>query len=129
MVAASAPVYGQSATFEVTAPKKSVLSFTSMLATTNDAFAGLSGVALPKSSDQYFAYAYDAGSEINNEACSFIPGPPCAADSGNARTETGEGFIAIHNGIHGGSDLNPKHLDWRGPVAVMTITRISGKDD
>lgn len=116
-------VYGQSATFQISARKKSLLSFSAMLATTNDGFAALNAVPLPKDSAQYFAFAYDAGSEMNNENCSYIPGPPCTPESGNARTETGEGFIAIHNGIYGGSDLNPKHLDWRGPVAVITITR------
>ena len=116
--------YGQSASFEISANKKSMLSMSSMLATTNDAFAGLHAVALPKKTAQYFAYAYDAGSEMNNESCTHIPGPPCLPDSGNARTEISEGFIAIHNGIHGGSDLNPKHLDWRGPVAIITVTRM-----
>ena len=120
--------YGQSASFDVTASKRSKFSITSMLATTNDAFAAINGASLPKRSATYYAYAFDAGSEMNNESCSHIPGPPCAADSGNARTETGEGFISIHNGIHGGSDLNPKHLDWRGPVAVITVTRVHGDD-
>lgn len=124
VVTGAAPIlYGQSATFQISANKKSRLSFSAMLATTNDGFAALNAVPLPKDSAQYFAFAYDAGSEMNNENCSYIPGPPCPADSGNARTETGEGFISIHNGIYGGSDLNPKHLDWRGPVAVITITR------
>ena len=116
--------YGQSMSFDIAASKKGELSMTTMLATTNDAFAAINGVSLPKRSATYFAYAYDAGSEMNNESCTHIPGPPCAGDSGNATTETGEGFISIHNGIHGGGDLNPKHLDWRGPVAVVTITRI-----
>lgn len=120
---ASAPIlYGQSASFDITASKKSKFSMTSMLATTNDAFAAINGASLPRRSATYFAYAYDAGSEMNNESCAYIPGPPCAG--GNATTETGEGFISIHNGVHGGSDLNPKHLDWRGPVAVVTVTRI-----
>jgi hypothetical protein len=116
--------YGQSASFEITAGKRSRISMTSMLATTNDSFAAINAQALPKRSASYFAYAYDAGSEMNNESCSHIPGPPCAANTGNARTETGEGFISVHNGIHGGSDLNAKHLDWRGPVAIVTVTRI-----
>lgn len=124
VVAASAPIiYGNSATFEISATKKARLSFSAMLATTNDAFAALNSVALPKKSARYFAFAYDAGSEMNNENCDFIPGPPCGGAS-NLRTETGEGFIAIHNGVHGGSDLNPEKLDWRGPVAIITIERI-----
>jgi len=117
-------LYGTSANYDIRAPKKGRISMTAMLATTNDAFTALNSVALPKRSAQYFAYTYDAGSELNNESCSHIPGPPCSPESGNARTETGEGFITLHNGIQGGSDLNPKQLDWRGPVAVVTITRV-----
>ncbi len=124
-IAAGAPIlYGHSASFDISAPKKAMLSFSAMLATTNDAFAALNGVRLPKRKATYFAYTYDAGSELNNESCAYIPGPPCAPDSGNLRTETGEGFIAIHNGVHGGSDLNPKQLDWRGPTAIVTIERV-----
>lgn len=125
VVAASVPiVYGNSATFEISATKKAMLSFSAMLATTNDAFAALNSVALPKKKATYFAYTYDAGSEMNNEDCDFIPGPPCGGAS-NLRTATGEGFIAIHNGVQGGSDLNPKNLDWRGPTAIITVERIS----
>lgn len=116
--------YGQSASFDFSAPSMAHVSLAGMLATTNDGFAGLDDVALPKRSAHYYVFAYDAGSEMNNESCAYVPGPPCPADSGNARTDSGEGFISIHNGIHGGSDLNPKQLDWRGPVAVITIERI-----
>lgn len=116
--------YGQSASFSFSAPKKAHISLAAMLATTNDGFAGLNDVALPKRGAHYYAFAYDAGSELNNESCAYVPGPPCAPDSGNLRTDHGEGFISIHNGIHGGSDLNPKQLDWRGPVAIIRIQRI-----
>ena len=129
LVTGTGPIlFGQSETYTITANKKNRLSFTSMLATTNDAFAGLNAVALPKKSATYHVYAYDAGSEANNEDCAFIPGPPCAPTSGNARTATSEGFITVSNGVHGGSDLNPKKLDWRGPVAIITIKRM-GDDD
>lgn len=116
--------YGQTVTYSVSAPKKSRLSLTAMLATTNDAFIALKGAALPKKSVTYYAHVYDAGSEANNEDCAFIPGPPCAMDSGNARTTTNEGFISLHNGIHGVASLDARMLDWRGPVAVVTITRV-----
>lgn len=115
---------GQHASFDFRAPNKAHVSLVGMLATTNDGFAGLNDVALPKHGGHYFAYAYDAGSEMNNESCAYVPGPPCPPDSGNLRTDHGEGFISIHNGIHGGSDLNPKQLDWRGPVAIVAIKRI-----
>jgi Spondin_N len=116
--------YGQTVTYSITAPKKSRLSLTAMLATTNDGFMALNGVALPKKSATYYAHAYDAGSEANNEDCAFIPGPPCSMESGNARTETNEGFISLHNGVHGDASLDAKALDWRGPVAVISIKRI-----
>lgn len=124
VVAGTGPiVYGTSASVTITARKRDRLSLAAMLATTNDGFAGLRSVALPRHSATYFAYAYDAGSETNNELCSHIPGPPCAPGSGNA-SDDGEGFITLHNGIHGVGDLNASHLDWRGPVAVVTITRL-----
>ena len=122
-------VYGNKATFEIRAPKKAMISMTAMLATSNDAFTAISGKALPKKKKgvTYMAATYDAGSEYNNENCAFIPGPPCAEGSGNARaTEGAEGFITIHNGIKGGSDLNPAHLDWRGATSIVSITRIDG---
>ena len=71
------------------------------------------------------ASTYDAGSEVNNESCAYIPGPPCSPTSGNARATVGaEGFITIHGGIKGGSDLNPAHLDWRDATSIVSITRI-----
>ncbi len=118
-------VYGNKATFDIRAPKKAKISMTGMLATSNDAFTAISGKALPKKSVSYMASTYDAGSEVNNESCAYIPGPPCSAESGNLRaTDGAEGFITIHSGIKGGSDLNPAHLDWRGATAIVTINRI-----
>jgi hypothetical protein len=123
-VAGSGPVlYGQSASFDIRAPRHGRISLAAMLATTNDGFVALNGVPLPRHSARYLASVYDAGSENNNESCAYVPGPPCAPDSGNL-SDDGEGYVSFHSGIYGGSDLNPKHLDWRGPVAVVTITRI-----
>jgi len=117
-------LYGQSASFEIRAPKKGRISMAGMLATTNDGFAALNSIALPKKTATHFAYVYDAGSESNNESCAYIPGPPCASNSGNT-SDDGEGHISFHSGVHGGSDLNSKHLDWRGPVAIVTVSRIN----
>jgi len=116
---------GTTSNFMITAPKKSNFSFTAMLATTNDAFVALNNVRLPKKSATYYAHVYDAGSEINNEDCAFIPGPPCADDSGNLRaTDGSEGFISISNGIQGHGDLSAQNLDWNDPGAIVTVTRI-----
>ena len=114
---------GSSASFVITAPRRAHLSLTAMLATTNDSFVALNNIPLPKGSAVYDAAVYDAGSEVNNEDCAYVPGPPCAADSGNARdTEGSEGFITVSSGIHGHGDLNPRDLDWANPGAVVSIT-------
>jgi hypothetical protein len=39
-------------------------------------------------------------------------------------TTTIKGYLRIHRGIHGISDLKPAIYDWRNPVAKITVTRI-----
>jgi hypothetical protein len=134
VVGAGPILAGPPATFLITAPKRARLSFTAMLATTNDAFVALNNVALPKKSVTYYANVYDAGSEANNEDCDYIPGPPCPPDlNGMAinmgAEDDGEGFISISNGIHGQGDLDPQDLDWNNPAAIVSITRIDDDDD
>ena len=105
--------------FEV-AEAAPLLSFASMLVTTNDAFIGAGGLDMTQSRT-VLLNAYDAGSEANSENCAFIPGPPCG---NHARDDAeSEGFIHVHAGIHGGkgSDLDPATHDWRDPVARLTI--------
>ncbi len=120
---------GETSSFMITARKKSNLSLTAMLATTNDSFVALNNVKLPKKSATFYAQVYDAGSEVNNEDCAFVPGPPCTEDSGNARaTEGSEGFISISNGVHGHGDLSAQDLDWNGPGAIVTVTRMHHDD-
>ncbi len=102
------------------------LSVVGMLASTNDAFVAVKGVSLPawwmKTKN---ALAYDAGSEANTELCSDLPGPPCAGDSGNERvTEGAEGFVHVHNGIHGVGDLSEANMDWHNPAAKIVIKRM-----
>ena len=122
---------GHSAEIIVTAERRArLLSVAAMLATTNDAFAAVRGLRLPRRGGQAGAraVAYDAGSEANNEDCDFIPGPPCNA--ANARETAGaEGFIHIHNGVHGIADLAPADLDWRNPVLQVEVAEISGRGD
>lgn len=115
---------GETLSYQISASRKSQLSLAAMLATSNDAFMSLNGVALPKKSATYHAHVYDAGSETNNEDCAYIPGPPCSPDSGNIRSETSEGFVSLHKGIHGVGDLDFTQLDWRGPVAIVNIKRV-----
>lgn len=97
-----------------------------MLATSNDAFTAISAKSMPRKSVSYMGITYDAGSEVNNENCAYIPVAPCSAGSGNVRATAGaEGFITVHSGVNGGSDLNPIHLDWRGATSVISISRIN----
>lgn len=90
-----------------------------MLVTTNDAFYAVQGLRAGPGLVAANADAYDAGSEANNEDCDFIPGPPCG--NPGVRTQTSEGFIHIHNGIHGIDDLVPSLFDWRNPVARVSV--------
>lgn len=105
------------------------VSVAGMLVTTNDGFAGLNGVAVPKGgrAAKYHAPAWDAGSEANDELCANIPGPPCAETSGNGHVDE-DGTVRVHRGIHGVGDLTAADSDWRNPVAIVTITKI-GDDD
>jgi hypothetical protein len=113
---------GQTATFMIEAPKHARITVTSMLAGSNDAFIGVKGL---RPGAHRPALVLDAGSEYNTEDCAHIPGPPCAPDSGNDRAVDGaEGFVSIHNGIHGGVDLMPKESDWRGPLAIVSVKRM-----
>jgi len=102
------------------------LSVVGMLASTNDAFFAIDGTEIPYwGMKSLTAVAYDAGSEANTELCSDVPGPPCAADSGNERVTAGaEGFVHVHNGIHGVGDLSEANMDWHNPVAKVVIKKL-----
>ncbi len=104
------------------------ISVAGMLVTSNDAFYGLNGVRAGGRSNSYHVPAYDAGSEANNEECASIPGPPCG-NPFNRVTDGAEGFVHIHNGIHGVADLVSARDDWRNPVAKITVTRVDHEDE
>jgi hypothetical protein len=105
-----------------------LLSVIGMLVNTNDAFFAVDAVRVPSRTGverALTAVAYDAGSEANNESCAFIPGPACPSGSGNERsTEDAEGFVYVHSGIHGVSDLASATYDWRNPVAAIRVERV-----
>lgn len=90
-----------------------------MLVTTNDAFYAVRGLRAERAMASAYADAWDSGSEANNEDCDYIPGPPCGNPGMN--TGTPEGFIHIHNGIHGIGDLDEQFFDWRNPVAKVSV--------
>lgn len=111
---------GETATFTVSTRAK-FFTATGMFATTNDAFFGLNGIDLPRRETMLMAPIYDAGTEANNELCAFIPGPPCAGDSGNDRLAEGaEGIVAPHAGLSGQGDLDVA-LNWGDAPVHITI--------
>jgi len=108
--------------------KNRYLSVAAMLVPSNDAFFALNGVQGPRGRHtlSLFSPAYDAGSEINDELCVSIPGPPfiCAGEGFNPAD--GEGYVHVHPGIQGVGELIAASHDWRNPVA-QTSTRFTRK--
>lgn len=112
---------GGEITFEFEARRGQRVSLVSMLVNTNDAFTGLDSVRLGRRTQVFEVGAYDAGTEVNNESASHIPGPV----GGNPFVRDPEGaVIAHHAGVQGGADLDPTVHGWEGPVATITIERI-----
>lgn len=102
------------------------LTLIAMLVPSNDAFVALRGVDLPLwGARTYYAPAYDAGSETNDESCEHVPGPPSVC-AGEARSpdDDGEGYVHVHAGIFGGADVPAPLYDWKNPVAEITIRRV-----
>jgi len=125
---------GHSVTLEVSSTRLTrQISSAAMLVTTNDAFTGLRGVDLFGIAAQgnpffgkpaiLYTPAYDAGTEANTEMCEHIPGPPCGHPFERV-PEGAEGFVHIHDGIHGLADLPASEYDWNNPVAMITIARV-----
>ena len=116
---------GQSSSFRLsTHRQRLMLSLVSMLIPTNDTFVALNAVRLPyRYSKVYFANAYDAGSEMNDEFCMNIPGPVCGG-VGPSPDDEGEGFVHFSAGIHGEGELQASAHDWRGAVAKIEIKRV-----
>ena len=99
------------------------VSIASMAIPTNDTFWAVNGVDGPRGNKtiSMTVVAYDSGTEINDELCISLPGPGCGGDPGPA--SAGEGYVYVSNGIRGVGDLDADLLDWRNPVARITITR------
>ena len=128
-IGANAPVGpGEAVTLEVvTDGRYNLLAVMGMLVLTNDGFFSATDIKVPSfpysksaNSTRVMAYAFDAGSEGNDENCANMPG---CGGAGSRFAEDAEGFVSIHAGIHGGGDLAPSDTDWRGPVALITVTR------
>lgn len=107
-------------------PVRSYITIGSMLLPTNDAFAGRNSIPLYQMvRDAVPLFAYDAGTEVNDEDCANIPGPlPCGGGSGYV-SGGGEGIVYGHAGIHGEGQVLVSAYDWRGPVAIIR-TKVIG---
>ncbi len=126
-VGAEGTAPGQTTTMTITARRgMDHLSLGAMLGNTNDAFIALRDVQLPnfQQTVTYEANGYDAGSETNDESCATVPGPACGGEA-LSPADDGEGFVHIHNGIHGIGGLDPSLYDWRNPAAEIVIKRIN----
>jgi len=118
------------------------LSVTAMLLPTNDGFAGLDAVRIPKKEGTYTYYlnGYDAGTEANDEIINGggAPGTPgIPVDPGANGGTGGTGVtgadhnttVHVHRGIvgdtdpeGGASDINSVVHQWINPVAKVVIT-------
>jgi len=123
------------------------LSVVAMLLPTNDGFAGLDAIRIPKKKGTYTYYlnGYDAGTEANDEIINGggMPGVPgIPGDPGSHGGTGGSGvtgadhnpLVHVHRGIVGDtdaiggvSDLNSVVHQWLNPVAKVVIT--VGDDD
>ncbi len=126
--AAGPPVFpGQSVSAVVEASTTSrYLSVAGMLICTNDGFGGVSSVKLPEVSKTVYAYAWDAGTEINTESYADLV-PPCDGSglSGMTNPALAEGAtVHRHQGILGGADLDPVVHGWTGAVLKIEIELI-----
>jgi len=99
------------------------ISLAAMIIPTNDGFIALNGVQAPilRKTVMNLSPAYDAGSELNDELCANIPGPVCGGEP--VSEADGEGYVRIHEGIHGIGDLDESMYDWRNPVARIVIEK------
>ncbi len=128
-----APSGEDTLTFELTEQEAqtAVVSVTSMLVNTNDAFTLVSGSLSELAPGETMALnglTYDSGTEANSEASNTIPGP---ADSGvgfdAARDDIADqvtmhgGVITVDDGLES-SVLNETHR-WDNPVVRVFVTR------
>jgi len=108
------------------------MSVSTMLVNTNDAFAGVScvDVSQMKVGDKLMRelITYDAGTELNSETASSIPGPAGGGEGFNAMRDDFKNFVSVHAGIVSkddglnSSDLSQKHR-WNNPTGMLVIER------
>lgn len=108
------------------------LTVATMLVNTNDAFTGRTGVDLSElemgGSLSFRLPVYDAGTELNDEQTSTIPGQ---GGTGFVADRNDLDKVARHPGVTGTDEIvdEPRLLNsthrFDGPVATLTITRLN----
>jgi len=107
------------------------LSLATMLICTNDGFTGVDGMKLPGGfkPSTFDVFAYDAGTEANDELSTrivdpcFAIGPVAGAADGNLRTAT-RAPIATHPGVSGANGQLTTAHRWTGAIARVTVQRV-----
>jgi hypothetical protein len=120
---------GDTARIWVRGHRQDRISLAGMLIPTNDGFVAINGVGpVGRKGQSSWAPGYDSGTEINDELCASIPGPDydeCGGPGGGGAPDGGEeGFVRIHEGLHGVGDFDAARRDWRNPVAKVSIRRV-----
>jgi len=120
---------GATVSFQVNSAERR-FSLVSMVVCTNDGFAGLDSVTLPRwagDTRTLRVRAYEAGSETNTERHDdLVPAPFCGG-GGKGSTASNPALaegrkVRVHRGVEGVGDLGPQ-FDWHNPVAEVTIRR------
>ncbi|GAM74025.1 hypothetical protein JCM19241_5221 [Vibrio ishigakensis] len=118
-------------TISVDVDEEGYLSVASMLVNTNDAFVGETGLSLKDmevgESFQMNMNVWDAGTELNDELASTIPGPAAGGEGFNA-DRNDDDVVTFHSGVISSDDsLASSALDathrFLNPGARVTITR------
>lgn len=134
-VAGSAPFGpGSSASVDVSIAENSeaLLTLATMLANTNDAFAGNTQVAVGEMSIgdtmTVYSHVHDAGTELNTESDGTMPGPADGGEGFNAARDDLHDIVTLHPGVVTADDgLTSSVLDeshrWLTVAARIDITR------
>ncbi|PHS33287.1 MAG: hypothetical protein COA92_05185 [Sulfurovum sp.] len=124
---------GKSDTVMIEGESTTCISVATMLANTNDAFAGINCVDVSElqvgQQVEIDIVTYDAGTEANSELASTIPGP-AGGGAGFAAIRDDRDFVSVHAGVVTKDDglmtsvLTQMHK-WDNPAASVMIERIN----
>jgi hypothetical protein len=119
---------GKTKTVRVEGHRDDRISLAGMLIPTNDGFVAINAAGpFGRWARSLLALGYDSGTEVNDEECESIPGPffeECGGPGLGGDPGGGEGYVRIHEGMHGVGDFVAATRDWRNPVAKVRIRRV-----